>query len=542
MGSEDPQEKLFVAAAKRARRTAGLARARARRPRGVVVRATLVLVTALLVSGLGSMPAHGLAIPSVTAVEPNKGPASGGIEVTIKGTNLSEATAVKFGAVAATEIKPETAESLTAVAPAQGAGTVHVKVTTEGGTSEPTAADQFTYVAAPAVTSVEPSSGPETGGTEVTIKGTNLAEASSVHFGATAGEIKTDTTESMTVVAPVHPAGAVDVTVTTVGGTSAASEADQFTYLVAPTVTAVEPNRGPEAGETSVTIRGTGFSSVEEVDFGATAAATFVIESETTITVLSPAGTGTVDVTVIAEGVTSATSEADQFTYAAPPTVTAVEPRTGPAAGGASVTVTGTNLTAATSVRFGANAATSFKVASPTSIVATAPAGSGMVDVVVTTPGGTSGTGAADVYTYVQPAVEEPPKPPAPVPAANCTLKPIFLTIERKRKGKAKPKITGGALRVTVTCDQNANVTLAGRLGVVGKKPKRGKARTKVYVLGPSTTAVVKGAPAPVVLRLPLAALHALAKKARESVRITLSATDTGGTSHNAVRIKQLRL
>ena len=62
------------------------------------------------------------------------------------------------------------------------------------------------------------------------------------------------------------------------------------------------------------------------------------------------------NVTVTTPNGTSARRRAsDQFTYNAPalPTVTGVSPTSGPAAGGTSVTVSGTNLTGATAVDFG---------------------------------------------------------------------------------------------------------------------------------------------------------------------------------------------
>ena len=69
------------------------------------------------------------------------------------------------------------------------------------------------------------------------------------------------------------------------------------------------------------------------------------------------------------------------------------------------MTITGTNFTGATAVKFGVTAAASFTVNSATQITATSPAGSaGAVDITVTTPGGTSATGAADQFTYVTPA------------------------------------------------------------------------------------------------------------------------------------------
>src|SRR5471030_3180187 len=54
------------------------------------------------------------------------------------------------------------------------------------------------------------------------------------------------------------------------------------------------------------------------VRFGSTNAAGFTVNSGTSITATSPAGSGTVHVTVSNIGGTSATSTADQFTYAAP--------------------------------------------------------------------------------------------------------------------------------------------------------------------------------------------------------------------------------
>ena len=162
----------------------------------------------------------------------------------------------------------------------------------------------------------------------------------------------------------------VDVTVTTAGGTSATGSADQFTYIDAPTVTGISPNSGSIAGGTTVTITGTNFTGATVVNFGTTAAVSFSVVNSTTITATSPAGVDTVDVIVTTPGGTSATSTVDVFTYTIPqsttfsPTVTGISPNSGPTAGGTTVTITGTNLSGATVVYFGATAAASFNVAS----------------------------------------------------------------------------------------------------------------------------------------------------------------------------------
>jgi hypothetical protein len=95
------------------------------------------------------------------------------------------------------------------------------------------------------------------------------------------------------------------------------------------------------------------------------------------------------------------TSEGEDRSFAtAPPSVTGVQPSTGPSAGGSSVTISGTNLAGVTAVEFGGANAKSFKVESETAIHAVSPAGAGTVDITVTTPAGTSATGAADEYLY----------------------------------------------------------------------------------------------------------------------------------------------
>jgi DNA-binding beta-propeller fold protein YncE len=175
-----------------------------------------------------------------------------------------------------------------------------------------------------------------------------------------------------------------------------------------PTVTQVQPNSGNPSGGTTVTITGTKFTGVTVVRFGSTGAVSFTVNSENSITAVSPAGLGTVDVTVSTGfGGTSATSAADLFSYIPAPTVTKVEPNSGPAVGGTLVTITGTNLAGATSVKFGSTAASSFTVNSETSITAFNPPGTGTVDVTATTPSGTSATSEADRFTYGPPAAKQ---------------------------------------------------------------------------------------------------------------------------------------
>ncbi len=87
----------------------------------------------------------------------------------------------------------------------------------------------------------------------------------------------------------------------------------------------------------------------------------------------------------------------------ASPTVTNVNPNTGPITGGTTVIITGTNffaVPAAGAVKFNGTPAPSYSVDSTTQITATAPPGTGTVDITVFAGGGTSATSAADRFTY----------------------------------------------------------------------------------------------------------------------------------------------
>jgi hypothetical protein len=181
--------------------------------------------------------------PTVSSITPTSGSTLGGTAVTINGTNLSGATAVSFGSVAATDVEVVDASQVTCVSPAQGAGPVDVTVTTSGGTSATSANDQFTYVvpAPPTITSITPSSGPAAGGTSVTIAGTNLSGAS-VTFGGTAATGVTATATQITCTTPAHAAGAVDVVVTTIGGS--ATSTGGYTYIAPPGPTRYDQTNG----------------------------------------------------------------------------------------------------------------------------------------------------------------------------------------------------------------------------------------------------------------------------------------------------------
>jgi hypothetical protein len=145
-------------------------------------------------------------------------------------------------------------------------------------------------------------------------------------------------------------------------------------------------------------------------------------------------------------------------TLAAPPGVDAVQPGSGPAAGGTKVLIAGHDLTGASAVRFGSTAA-AFNVISDSAVTATSPAGRGPVDVTVTTIAGTTPAVGADRFTY-----ESTAAPPPPGAGRSCVV----------------PMLTGKSLRAARRALKKADCKLGkvtGRGRVKSQTPRQGRVR-----------------------------------------------------------------
>jgi hypothetical protein len=360
-----------------------------------------------------------LGVPTINSsggVAPGSGPTAGGTAVTITGTNFttSGTTVVTFAGNEATNVVVVNSTQITANDPSGVAGAANVVVGDAGGSSAP---GSFTYVAPPnvGVGDLSPAFGPAAGGTLVHVGQSGLTGLSQIDFGGTCsstgdvggtpGTSLTPISDSQaTVVTPAHAAGAVPVCVTSAGGTDQAAQ--PFTFEAAPTigVSGISPNEGPVAGGTPVTITGTGFAPGDPstaVTFGGNAATDVVVVSSTQITADAPAaaGPGAVNVTVSDAG---GTSNPGTFTYEVAPVISGVSPTSGPQGGGKPVTIKGTDLCNLTGVLFGGVNAPVVSVSPDcTTVTVTLPAGSGTVDVVVSTTGGSAV--APEQFTYIQP-------------------------------------------------------------------------------------------------------------------------------------------
>ncbi len=166
------------------------------------------------------------------------------------------------------------------------------------------------------------------------------------------------------------------------------------------TVTSINPIGGPLAGGTSVTITGTSFSAGTTATIGGNTCTTPTLTGNTRIICTAPAGTDGAKNVVVTAGNGHTGTLTGGYTYANAPTVASINPTSGPAVGGTSVTITGTNFTNPATVTIGGNTCTTPTVVSPTSITCATPANTdGAKNIVVTNPDTQTG-GQAGGYTY----------------------------------------------------------------------------------------------------------------------------------------------
>lgn len=172
----------------------------------------------------------------------------------------------------------------------------------------------------PVVKKLSTVTGPETGGTSVTITGLNFKapDVTAVKFGNTpAVKFTVTSATSLKAVSPASSPGVVDITLTNAAGQSVVVSADRFTFTPPPTVSSVTPNTGPAAGGTSVTVKGLNFLVGKTTfKFGTAKATSVNCTSSTECTMLSPAhAAGSVDVIATANKLSSPAVAGDKYTY-----------------------------------------------------------------------------------------------------------------------------------------------------------------------------------------------------------------------------------
>ncbi len=174
-------------------------------------------------------------VPFVAGVHPKSGPAHGGTAVTITGSGFIAGATVTIGG-AATGVEVVSPSEIRAITSGSPAGTYEVIVSDANGTSSGGAT--FSYIGsgakeggAPVVTSIEPSSGPSTGGTQVTIHGGGFLASSAVSIGSLASSVRFISSTELKAITSATTAGSYEVVVSDADGTSA--RGPQFNYTSA---------------------------------------------------------------------------------------------------------------------------------------------------------------------------------------------------------------------------------------------------------------------------------------------------------------------
>ena len=184
---------------------------------------------------------HPRRAPTLTSVSPTSGPSAGGTVITLTGTNFVSGATVPRQRRRGHGRDVLSATQVRATTPAGAAGARTVQVTNPDGQSA-TLSSAFTYVAAPTLTSVSPTSGPTTGGTVITINGGNFVVGG--HRARQRRRRDRRHRLSATQVRATTPAGAAGAR-TRAGDNpdgQSASLSNAFTYrCAAPTLTAVSP-------------------------------------------------------------------------------------------------------------------------------------------------------------------------------------------------------------------------------------------------------------------------------------------------------------
>ena len=298
-------------------------------------------------------------------------------------------------------------------------------------------------VPAPTVTSISPTSGPATGGTSVTITGTNLSGASAVRFGTTASSsVTVNSATSITATAPAEPSGVISyVQSSSAETTSGSTETVTLSANVKANDGLVLSYGNVHDGLTISSVSGGGvtWTKANQENDGASGTA----DTEIWYGIGSTGGTGTTVITATLTGTAAKTypinvsewsgiggldqAPAGTFNHTGssvangPPitptntgdlfisAVGANAPSTGSPGGGFTALSTGS----ATQVAFGRLIATDSASHEYTQGLTASTTWSGtgvafypqtattpIVDVTVTTPGGTSATSAADQFTY----------------------------------------------------------------------------------------------------------------------------------------------
>ncbi|WP_379157264.1 IPT/TIG domain-containing protein [Paenibacillus sp. sgz5001063] len=237
------------------------------------------------------------AAPTITAITPNTGPATGGTLVYIDGTGIDAGATVKFGTKSVPIGTYYSATRIRVSSPSSDGifGPVNVTITNTDG-QEVNVSGGFTYEkVTPTITAITANNGALAGGEIVYVDGTNFESTMTLTVDGVVVPVNTfySSTRIRFVAPSRSTAGTVPVVITLQSGTSASTT---YTYnappaVAAPKITAISPAFGPLSGGTIVYIDGTGFTATSKVIVGTKEVAINRFYTTLRIRIIVPAGT-----------------------------------------------------------------------------------------------------------------------------------------------------------------------------------------------------------------------------------------------------------
>ncbi len=255
----------------------------------------------------------------------------------------------------------------------------------------------------PAISNFTPASGPV--GTQITVAGTGLAQINRATIGAVTVPLLSVSETSVVISVPAGAAsGRIKLSNPRYTGTSSSN----FKVILPPTISSFSPASGLPG--TRVTVNGSRFTGATSARIGTGVSLAVTVNSASRLSFVVPAGavSGTVQVTTPGGSGSSVAS----FTVTTPPAPAPTISGFSPASGlvGSTVTVTGSNLSGATSAQLGSSTSTAVTVISATSLSFVVPTAATSGTVKVTSPAGTATSAASFTVTappVVQAAVSE---------------------------------------------------------------------------------------------------------------------------------------
>lgn len=224
--------------------------------------------------------------PRIDSITPASGSVNGGTAVTLTGAYFASDVTIDFDGISATGVTFVDSATVTAVTPPGVTGQVFVDLSIGGGTGY--TSTTFTYLD-PGIASINPSSGPESGGTAVTITGILFDPVATVEFdGISASNVVVVNSNTITATTP-GGVGTVDVTVTTDYSQATLSQGFTYTAIPPPQIGGITPQSGESSGGTTVTVTGTGFQPGASASLGGSPLANLVVADSATLTGDTPA-------------------------------------------------------------------------------------------------------------------------------------------------------------------------------------------------------------------------------------------------------------